>query len=168
MQYHYMSDKELYHYGRSKKDGAPIGSGRYPLGSGSSRYANKMASKIESDYKNKTHYNPTGKSINQKESARLTINAERNKIQKSIANGIGRTVGIGIGAMLGGITSLAIFSNPIPYALGVGATLVSAGAAVVNNVRAAHKHSDLNQLAAAYNIPESDVISKRGINMNSK
>ena len=25
---------ELYHYGRSKKDGAPVGSGRYPLGSG--------------------------------------------------------------------------------------------------------------------------------------
>ena len=27
---------ELYHYGRSKKDGAPVGSGRYPLGSGKS------------------------------------------------------------------------------------------------------------------------------------
>lgn len=27
-------ENELYHYGRSKRDGAPIGSGRYPLGSG--------------------------------------------------------------------------------------------------------------------------------------
>lgn len=36
MQYHYVSDKELYHYGRSKKDGAPIGSGCYPFGNGSS------------------------------------------------------------------------------------------------------------------------------------
>lgn len=28
---------ELYHYGRSKRDGAAVGSGRYPLGSGKSR-----------------------------------------------------------------------------------------------------------------------------------
>lgn len=34
MQYHYISDKELYHFGRSKRDGAKVGSGRYPLGSG--------------------------------------------------------------------------------------------------------------------------------------
>lgn len=27
---------ELYHFGRSKRDGAPVGSGRYPLGSGKS------------------------------------------------------------------------------------------------------------------------------------
>ena len=30
----YIYDDSLYHFGRSKKDGAPIGSGRYPLGSG--------------------------------------------------------------------------------------------------------------------------------------
>lgn len=30
----YICDDSLYHFGRSKKDGAPIGSGRYPLGSG--------------------------------------------------------------------------------------------------------------------------------------
>ena len=29
---------ELYHYGRSKTDGAPVGSGRYPLGSGDDPY----------------------------------------------------------------------------------------------------------------------------------
>ena len=28
----------LMHYGRSKRDGAPIGSGRYPLGSGEEPY----------------------------------------------------------------------------------------------------------------------------------
>lgn len=32
----YIYDDSLYHYGRSKRDGAPVGSGRYPLGSGDS------------------------------------------------------------------------------------------------------------------------------------
>jgi len=30
----YIYDDSLYHFGRSKKDGAKVGSGRYPLGSG--------------------------------------------------------------------------------------------------------------------------------------
>ena len=43
MQYHYISDKELYHFGRSKKDGAKVGSGRYPLGSGeAANYSTKQ------------------------------------------------------------------------------------------------------------------------------
>lgn len=34
----YVSDEILMHYGVSKRDGAPVGSGRYPLGSGENRY----------------------------------------------------------------------------------------------------------------------------------
>ena len=39
---------ELYHYGRSKRDGAPVGSGRYPLGSGQG-YTTKASKKRTSE-----------------------------------------------------------------------------------------------------------------------
>lgn len=38
-------DNELWHFGRSKKDGAKVGSGRYPLGSGENPRAAKRARK---------------------------------------------------------------------------------------------------------------------------
>ena len=37
-----MKDNFLMHYGRSKKDGAPVGSGRYPLGSGDDPYQRSL------------------------------------------------------------------------------------------------------------------------------
>ena len=45
----YIYDDSLYHFGRSKKDGAPIGSGRYPLGSG--KDARKQMNKISKNTK---------------------------------------------------------------------------------------------------------------------
>jgi len=42
---------ELYHYGRSKLDGAPVGSGRYPLGSGKEPQINRQNKKeVHPDY----------------------------------------------------------------------------------------------------------------------
>ena len=53
MQYHYISDKELYHYGRSKKDGAKVGSGRYPLGSGKNGQRQKDIKDLKTYYNNR-------------------------------------------------------------------------------------------------------------------
>ena len=53
MQYHYISDKELYHFGRSKRDGAKVGSGRYPLGSGENSQRQKDIDALKSHFYNK-------------------------------------------------------------------------------------------------------------------
>ena len=42
-----LQEKGLYHIGRSKRDGAPRGSGRYPLGSGDRPYQYKEEAKAE-------------------------------------------------------------------------------------------------------------------------
>lgn len=45
----YIYDDSLYHYGRSKRDGAQVGSGRYPLGSG--KDTRKQMNKISKNTK---------------------------------------------------------------------------------------------------------------------
>ena len=168
MQYHYISDKELYHFGRSKRDGAKVGSGRYPLGSGNSKYKNRMALKIEEDYKNKNYYNPTGKTINKKEGASLTLFTERMRTNRNMEKRGLVTSGIGVLGVLGGSVATALTMNPAFFAAGMGAMIAAAGAGGVFNVRDNFRAKDLNELAAAYNVPESDVINKRGININMK
>ena len=83
---------ELMHYGRSKKDGAIVGSGRYPLGSGEDPY--QHVSDFYSEYtrlRKEEHLKPVeiaarlgmvgkdGKPSTTKLRAKLTI--ERNKEQ---------------------------------------------------------------------------------------
>ena len=56
----FFSEDYLAHYGRSKRDGAPHGSGRYPLGSGE----NPRAAAIAKNYKTATNAINTGSSLN--------------------------------------------------------------------------------------------------------
>lgn len=102
MQYHYISDKELYHFGRSKKDGAKVGSGRYPLGSG--KAANYSTTQRTRD--RKIYGKGSERRINKRmlkgesiQSARHSEVVRKDRIKA--AKKIGKTIAIGAVAGVG-------------------------------------------------------------------
>lgn len=168
MQYHYISDKELYHYGRSKKDGAKVGSGRYPLGSGNSRYANKISNKIKSDWKNKKYKNTVTQYLKSEEngvsliplngntkvgSAANTLLDEHMKIRKS--NKASIISGLSLSALGGAATGIGLATGAItagiaPAVIAAAAATSTVGGRAIGNALKKRKYTKLSAVTTKH------------------
>ena len=168
MQYHYISDKELYHFGRSKKDGAKVGSGRYPLGSGNSRYERKLTNRVEQDWKDKKYKNTVTQYLKSEKngislipidgnektgSAANTLLDEHMKIRKSNKSSI--ISGLSLASLGGAATGIGLATGAVtagiaPAVIAAVAATSTVGGRAIGNALKKRKYTKLSAVTTKH------------------